>query len=386
LEIGLFSEAYLPIVSGVVTSTRLLAAEYLRRGHGVHLYTPRYPGWHADEPIVRRFPSINFPIKSWIPVTVPYSAALYRDIRRAGLSVYHTQQPFIMGRVARHLARERGVPLVCTVHTQYEQYVHYCTPGAYGTARAVARALVRSFCNSCDAITTPAGGMLRLLRGYGVTRPIHVIPNGLDLLPYQRADGAAVRARWGISPGSTLFVFVGRLAKEKNLPTALKALAILRSRGRDAVLMLVGDGPERDVLRQRADEHGLGSAALFVGRVEHRETPAYYAAADAFLTPSTTEVNPYTVIEAMAGGAPVVAVDSFGMREILTDGEDALLVGPEPEALANAMEMVAANPDLRAKMAEAARRKAEDYSIVRCADRMLEVYSGVTHDDAIGAA
>lgn len=376
MKIGVFTEAYTPIVSGVVTSTRLLLAELHRRGHDVRLYTPRHPAHPTDEPWVSRFPSICFPVNSWIPITVPYSRRLLREIREAGFDVFHTQQPFIMGRLARYLARESGAPLVCTIHTQYEHYVHYVAPTAHRVAKAAARYLVRSFCNTCDVVTTPAKGMEKLLRSYGVTKPIYVIPNGIDLEPYKRADGTAVRTKLGIPSDAVMFSFVGRLAKEKNLPVVLRAVSLLKTEAPKIVLVLIGDGPERPSLQQMAQTLGVAEHVVFAGRVPHTETPSYHAASDAFVMPSITEVNPYAVIEALAGGTPAVAADSFGMREILTDNQDALLVPPEPEAFAEAMRCLAKNENLRNSMSEAARAKAQQYSIQRCAERFLEIYAG----------
>lgn len=374
MRIGIFTEAYTPIVSGVVTSTKLLLAEFRRRGHDARLYTPRYPGWTDDEPGVARFPSARFPVRSWIPITLPYSRRLIKEIGEAGLEVFHTQQPFIMGRLARYLARRHGAPLVCTVHTQYEHYVHYVTPTAHRAARAVTRALIRSFCNTCDVLTTPAKGMEQLLRSYGVTRPIHVIPNGIDLEPYRRVDSTVVRRRFSVPEDAVLFLFLGRLAREKNLLALVQAMEILVSRGHSAIAMLVGDGPERGVLEEAAHRLGVAQRVIFVGSVPHSETPAYHAAADVFVMPSVTEVNPYGVIEALAAGSPVVAADSFGMSEILTPGQDAFLVPPNAESLAEAMAALASDAELRQKMSVSARAKAEQFAIPRCADRFLEVY------------
>jgi len=380
MRIGIFTEAYTPIVSGVVTSTKLLLAELRRRGHDARLYTPRYPGWIDDEPGVARFPSATFPVRSWIPVTLPYSRRLLREIKEAGLEVYHTQQPFIMGRLARFLARRHGAPLVCTVHTQYEHYVHYVTPTAHRAARAVTRALIRSFCNTCDVLTTPAKGMEQLLRSYGVTRPIHVIPNGIDLEPYRSVDPAVVRREFSVPDDAVLFLFLGRLAKEKNLSAFIGAVQIVISRGHNVYAMLVGDGPERAALEDAAHRLRVAHRVVFTGRVPHAETPAYHAAADVFVMPSVTEVNPYGVIEALAAGCPVVATDSFGMREILTHGEDAFLVPPDAESLSEAMALLASDRRLREGMSAFARAKAEQFAIPRCADRFLDVYQAAVNE------
>lgn len=360
LRVALFTEAYSPIVSGVTVATRALVDGLRARGHVVDVFTPRHPDQPAHEPGTRRLPSLFLPVPGWIPLSLPLtSKVLGRIASGAHYNVVHAQHPFTLGRAARALARRQNAPLVATIHTQYEQYVHYWslwpTP-----ARALVRRLLRQFCDSCDGVTTVAGGMADILRSYGVRPdlPVAVIPNTLgNAQALLSADGAGVREELGFCANDTLLLSVSRLAREKNLLFLLDALAPLLAAGAGPPLRLVlaGDGPLRPVLERRARVLGLPPQCVrFLGTVPHEQTPRLYAAADLFLLSSVSEVNPLVLREALAAGTPVVAVDSFAARAVIADGLDGVMT-PCDAAAFGAVVADLCRPGARAAMGAHAR-------------------------------
>src|SRR5699024_561972 len=163
------------------------------------------------------------------------------------------------------------VPLVHTYHTIYEDYTHYYSP-----SRTMGRKVVESFSrrvlSKTDAVIVPTAKVARLLSGYGVHRPLHVIPTGLDLerfrparTPAEHADARALRAGLGIRPGQRVLLSVSRLAKEKNLDEVLEMMAVADRE--DSVLVLVGEGPYRGELEARAGARGMPDRARLPGVV-----------------------------------------------------------------------------------------------------------------------
>jgi len=366
LRIAFFTEAWSPLVSGVTIATEALAAGLRARGHTVDVFAPRHPHQPDDEPGVRRLPSLRLPVPGWIPLGLPLAPRALKRLaaQNPPYDIVHTHHPFTLGRAARALAKRQNAPLVATIHTQYEHYIHYWSPLWPAGGRALIRTLVRRFCNACDAVTTLAEGMSAILRGYGVTRPIVFIPNELgDADAFFDADPAGVRDELGIGENEMLLLSVSRLAPEKNLRFLLDALApLLRGDARNPPLwlVLVGDGPRRGALEKRAARLGIGSRVRFTGAVSHaRGVPRLLAAADLFLLPSVSEVNPLTLREALAVGAPVVAVDSFSARAVLEDGRTGRIVASaDPAVFCAAVADLLARPDARRRMAAAARKAA----------------------------
>lgn len=376
MKIAIFTEAWPPIVSGVAVATRTLVEGLRQRGHTVHVYAPHHPGQPAHEEHVFRLPSVPVPLPGWIPISLPLNPLTMDDIVRRDYDVAHTQHPFLLGMAARRLARRADLPLVVTVHTQYEQYVHYWTPW-HEPGRRVVRQIIREFCNTCDHVTTVAAGMEAMLREYGVRRPISVIPNDVDLDDFLAADGAGVRDEWGIAPGEAFLLSVSRLASEKNLLFLLESISPTLRNGPPARLVFVGDGPLRPELERRARQLGVSDRVLFPGWVNHAALPRCFAAADIFLLASTTEVNPLTIRESLAAGTPVVAVDSFSAREGMVDEHDGLITPFDPDAFRRATETLISNSDLRARLSAGARETARQRGAGGAARRTEDVYRGL---------
>src|SRR5437763_160855 len=156
-----------------------------------------------------------------------------------------------------------------------------------------------------------------------------VIRLGIELDERVELD-AALRAEtrrvMGIARERFVVGWIGRMTSIKNTDVVLRAFGALRERGVDAVLCLIGDGPDRDGLERAAHELGLMRHCLFLGYQE--EVARFYAAFDAFLLASENEGTPVTTIEALAAGCPVVATRVGGVPDVVTDGADGLL--PEP--------------------------------------------------------
>lgn len=189
---------------------------------------------------------------------------------------------------------------------------------------------------------------------FKVTRPerLVVIHNGLDPLPFRQATAARVASPEETSQGP-LVMFVGRLAPPKDLMTLLAAFERI-SIGN---LILVGDGPLRSRIEQSVEERGLSSRVSLLG--ERTDIPECLAASDVFVLPSRWEGLPITIIEAMMAGLPVVATHVGGVAELVEDGITGFLVpSEEPRALADAIQKLLDDKELRLRLGQAGREKA----------------------------
>jgi glycosyltransferase involved in cell wall biosynthesis len=180
---------------------------------------------------------------------------------------------------------------------------------------------------------------------------------------------AALEREWGIPPGALLAVAVGRLVHQKNHALAVEAFARLPG----AYLVILGEGELHGELEWLVAERGLRTRVLLPGvRADAR---AIVGAADVLVLPSRWEGLPLVVLEALAAGTPVVATAVRGVRELLTDGVNALLVPPEdPPALAAAVERVLAEPALAASLAAEGRRLADRHGEEQMVSAFLDLY------------
>ena len=194
-----------------------------------------------------------------------------------------------------------------------------------------------------------------------------VIRVGIELEPRVSFDGdpIEVRRRLGIEADRFVVGWFGRMTAVKRTDDLLATLAALRERRVDALLLLVGDGDDRERLEQRAHDLGLARSCLFLGYQE--DVAAWYAICDAVVLTSASEGTPVTIIEALAAARPVVATAVGGVPDVVDDGETGFLVPPgDTQAIAERLEVLARDPALRGSMGETGRERVlRRYSVDR---------------------
>lgn len=369
MRVGLFTNAYRPIISGVVNSVDLIRKGLLGQGHTPFLFAPRFPGYREAHAGVYRSCSLSLSRQVQFPLPCPWTPAQSNRLRRMKLDVLHTHHPFLLGRTALSF----GLPVVFTFHTQYEQYAHYIPlPG--GLVRFAARHLVVEYASRCQLILCPSPVLREVLeRDYQLKTRMEVLPNAIDLSAFEAVDGSATRRQLGFGPEQVVALYAGRMGREKNLEFLLRAFSRVRSPR--ARLVIVGDGPVLGSLRSLAAE--LGVPVTFTGRVDYAAMPRYYAAADFFAMSSTTEVKPLVVLEAMASGLPVVAVAACGTEDTITPGHDGLLSPCAQDEFTAILEQAFESAPLRREMSARARVTARSFSIEPYTRRLVELYASL---------
>src|SRR5437667_170680 len=174
LRIAMFSESYLPRISGVVHSLTAFASSLRAEGHRVFIVAPRVRGYLDADPDVLRVPSVPTPYYDF-PLGLGYTPAVWRTLMASQLDVVHAHAPFTMGSAGAHLARRRGLPLVFTHHTLYDEFVHYA-PGPKWLLRSLTRWYVRRYADRCDCVIAPSATLVARLRAQGVRNRIEVLP------------------------------------------------------------------------------------------------------------------------------------------------------------------------------------------------------------------
>jgi glycosyltransferase involved in cell wall biosynthesis len=185
------------------------------------------------------------------------------------------------------------------------------------------------------------------------------IHNGVDtgaFAPGARArEARALRERLGVAPERLVLAFVGGDWGHKGLRTAIEALA----RAPEWDLVVAGRGHVRPY-QELADSLGVGAAVHWLGVV--RDIPVVYELADAFVLASGYETFSLVTFEAAASGLPILATPVSGVRELIEDGRNGLLIEPRPDAIAERLRQLAADPALRKSLGAAARRSALAFS------------------------
>lgn len=377
MRIGMFSECYEPVQNGVTTSVRTLVEQLRALRHHVFVVAPHFSEHIDAGPFILRVPSVQTPLNRDYPFAYPWFPKLRRAIRRAAPDIVHSHNPFFVGMLAARVARRLDLPLVSTYHTLYNHYAHYLSFLPEPAIQTALRWWIPEYYNRCAQVIVPSAVAERSLRGYGVTAPVTAVPTAVPLpdpvlLTPEARLGA--RERWGIGPDDPLLLYVGRIAREKNLELVLAAFDAVWQRHPAARLLVVGGGPHLEECRVAAQGLAGGARVRFAGPVPHDELTPVYAAADVFVFGSTTETQGLVMAEARAAGTPCVVARGGGASETVRDGEDGFVVPPESTAFAQRVCWLLEDNRLRARFGENCLCSARGHTPDAMARRVLTVY------------
>jgi glycosyltransferase involved in cell wall biosynthesis len=383
LHIAHFTNTYFPVMSGVVRSISTFRQAQEKLGHTVFVFGQEASKYEDTEPFVFRYPSFNIPIRNY-PATIPVSPYIDWVMPKLKLDVIHAHHPAPMGNAAADKAKKLNIPLVFTHHTRYQEYVQYMALPDELVRDMIERQLA-DYMQKCQHIISPSESIKQMIEEtYGITERVTVIPTGIDLEPYRSVDGRAVRQQRQWTDDKKIILSVGRLVAEKNFDTLIKAFAIVAKSHPEAVLALIGDGPDADSLKKLAKKLGVGKRVDFVGRIPFEQMPNHLKAADYFAFASITETQGLVTLEAMAADLPVIAVDATGTSDIVEDGKDGILTENNPDSLAAGIRRVLDDPELAQHLQAGAIAKAEEFETLHVTRKMLAVYEQAIEDKKAG--
>jgi len=376
MRIIFFSNTYRPTISGVVTSIDLFRRGLIGAGHDVHIVAPERGDYVDDVPYVFRVPALDLPEPLDLSLAMPLKSWVGLTVRGIKPTVIHSQHPVWIGDLAAAFAQELDVPLVFTFHSQYDAYTQQYVPLVPRLAGILVEEIVQRYLKKCAHVVAPTPAIRDfILRRYAPKAPVSVVPTPVELDAYAGLSRWRARARLGLGDAETL-LFVGRLAVEKNVDFLLRAFArVLNARPR-ARLLLVGDGMAARSTRRAAEALGLHEQVIYVGRVLHREVPLYAAASDVFVFASVTETQGLVLLEAMAAGTPIVAVEAPATAYVLAEG-GGVLVPQDEDTFAQAVVALLSDDARRRALGAEAREAAQRYGMADVTRRLLAVYDQV---------
>jgi glycosyltransferase involved in cell wall biosynthesis len=378
MRIAIFTESYEPIVNGVSVCVSTLRDGLIKRGHEVFIFAPAYKGYTDKVDGVTRTPAAHTFFMPDYPFPLPLAPAAKRVFSELKPDLVHTQSPFMLSVLGARWARQYNVPLVATNHTLYTEYAHYAPIRPKSLTKRFLIDLIRWYYSGPDAVVVPSGPVAKMLRSYGIKNRMEVIKTGVDPIPpLTPEDREAARELRGVGPGDFLLLYVGRIAREKNLRMLLTAFKTVLTAHPQSKLVLVGGGPALAETKEYADGLQLGDKVEFMGMLPRNDIEPVYGAADAFAFPSTTETQGIAICEALSAGLPVVAVDAGGIPENLENGCDGFLTADDPAEFADRISFLIKSSDDRRQMSVRARQNALNFSIDRMVDEFESLYQSV---------
>ncbi|MPY61640.1 glycosyltransferase family 4 protein [Streptomyces spongiae] len=365
MRVVIVTESFPPDVNGVAHCALQTARHLAARGHAPLVVAPATAaGTEADAqapcPVVR-VPSLPLPGYPQVRVALP-SRRVAAAITEHRADLVHLASPFVLGVRGMAAAARLGIPAVAVYQTDLAGYARtYVHAGENAAWRRI-----RSVHTAANLTLAPSSVALNDLESHGVPR-VKLWPRGVDTVRF-RPDHRDEALRRELAPNGELIVgYVGRLAPEKQVELLAGVC------GLDGVrVVVVGDGPSEPGLRETLP------GAAFLGRRTGHDLARIFASLDVFAHTGPFETFCQTVQEAMASGVPVVAPAAGGPLDLVAHGRTGLLVPPrDAAAVRDAVEVLVADPVLRAEYGAAARAMVEGRTWEAVGDQLIGHYADV---------
>ena len=384
MRIGLFTETYPPQINGVSTSLTMLKKALEEEGHTVYLVTSnpnsalKYD-WDEENKILK-VPGIKTGIYDY-RLSAVYPARVITKIKKWNLDIIHSHHEFGIGNMAVILSKEFNIPLVHTLHTMYEDNLYYITRGHFQKfSKGVLKRFLKFYCvKECEELVVPTEKVYNWLKyDYKFKKDISIIPSGIDTSRFYRNNLdketiTSLKKHYKIKDKDYILLAVGRVAPEKSLDYLIKRMPDIVKKQSNIKLMIVGDGPELNKLKDLTISKKVEKNVLFTGKVTWDDMPYYYALGDLLVSSSTYETQGLTVVEAMASGIIPICIDDPAFKTMINTGINGLLFKTKEEYIEDVLK-VYEDKNLRDNLKKNAKRRAEDFNAENYAKKLIEVY------------
>lgn len=387
MKICLFSDSFLPYISGVSSAVYNQANELSRRGHSVSIFHPRpskqdklqsVPGLDEDVSIFGlpfSVPAFNIPK---LRFSLPLFLYTYRRLKQEQPDLIHVHTEFGCGVEGMLLGRWKKVPVVGTFHTffaepDYLKQVHI--PNFSFTRKAMWKYSV-GFFNRCSHIVSPSKSVRDHLVERGLERPATVLSNGIERVKI-RPESEIRSFRKSLGIDDFAFIYIGRVSPEKSIDVALEAFRQTLAVNPKAKFVLVGSGIGDEAVDKKIEQLGIKDSVVRTGCIERDRlmTENYPLLGDAFVTASKTENQPVSILEAMAFGLPLVGPRAKGIPELVEHGTNGLIFEPDDVyGMANAMVRLMKDSQLHDRMRQSSLDIAATHDIEYVGGRLESIY------------
>jgi len=392
MKIAMFTDAYYPRINGVAVSVKSYAEALTELGHEVCIVCCDYQ--NENEPAV-----IHNDSKEKVKIIRILSHHIFfsEEDRLARLTqwhaiksamkefqpdIIHINSEFLVGYYGLIYGRLKFVPIVYTFHTLWEDYVEgYIHFVPIAASKKIAQNLIKIFLRKANAIITPTQRIADVVKEYNVKRQTYILPTGISntmakiveeeknnfLAKFYNEDFPQLK-------GKRILLYVGRVVKEKNLDFLFPVLKEVQKSVPEAILLIVGGGPELEPLRQRTKDAKLENDVFYTNYIPRETLPYYYNLADVFTFPSVTETQGLVTVEAMMAGLPVVAIGEMGTVDVMQGDNGGFMVKNDEKEFAAKVTELLQNPELHQQKSEEAKKWASQWDLDLLTEKLVDVY------------
>lgn len=385
MRILIANDQHWPMKSGVATAARTLAQGLASRGHEVLVVAPSQTGRGYEETDenyqIVRIRSFPLPFRKNLRVSVTYDREMRRILDEFQPDVVHVHTQLTVGLGILRAAVQRHIPVVATNHVMPDNMIKnikvlspISRPVSYFISE-YGSLLYRG----AKRIIMPTESAVKLFNTTRIEAPAIAISNGINLDRFSPAKPSEeIYRKFNIPHGKPLITWIGRVDDEKHLHIMVQALGLLHWSRQDFHAVIVGAGNAEESLRELVDTLRLNDDVTFTGLVSDDDLIELHRSADMFVVPSPAELQCLAMLESMASGKPVIAVNAGALGELcLTDENGYLIDVDDVEAMAQAMVKLLDHPKRRKSFGKRSLEIAKTHDVKVVMPRFEELYEQV---------
>jgi 1,2-diacylglycerol 3-alpha-glucosyltransferase len=386
MRIAIFSDNFYPELSGISETIITTAKELARRDHQILFVVPEYSTWNYKKVgaklleldlgpniTVHRLPSFPYPTANQ-QGRLAMPLGFLKMLQAWKPDIMHTQLIFGAGWAAVKAKKKLKIPLIGTNHTVFREYMKYSPINSNWSTEKFLK-YVSWFYNQCDYVTAPSDFIFKEMINYGFNKPHQSLSNPINtsiFLTPTDEEKENLKKKFGFT-GKTILA-VGRIAPEKKVDVVIKAFAKAKKTIGEGTLAIIGSGTYTENLKKLAKELNVEDSVKFIGFVDHDGLPDYYKASDMYAIASTSETQSMSMMDAMAVGMPVIAVNAGGLPEYAKP-EVGFVVEPDDiDAFAEKIVFLCQNTEASSEKGKAGILWSENFSIEKIAQEWEKLF------------
>ena len=334
MKIAIFTDSFIPLINGIVTSVIDLAKGMTDRGHKVYIIAPKekreYEKFQYKDIEVLRIPAVDASFYDGFKWSAVFHKPTYKKLKEENIDIVHFMTPVTASLFGILVAKWLKKPMIGTYHTFVSEleYIRQFLPLAgKGTQKFVWK-YTNGFYNRADIITTPTENAKKELLVNKCKVPVEVVSNGIRLDSFDNSKSSDIKEKY--NPNGELILYVGRIAPEKNMLCLLEAFKNLSLEDKTTKMLVVGGGPSENECIEYVKSNNLTYRVIFLGLIptQKLKESGIFGACRIFATASTTETQGITILEAEANGIPCIGPNAKGIPNVIADGINGFVVEP----------------------------------------------------------
>jgi glycosyltransferase involved in cell wall biosynthesis len=402
MKIVVFTDSYWPRVNGVTVSVDSFAQALVRRGNEVMIVCPFYPdssiverisesvekiekNEHQPEPIIIRVPSTSAILFSREDRIAKFDKLFWvsRQIDAFCPDIAHVNTEFMLAEFGFFYSRLRGIPVIYTFHTLWEDYItNYLPMLPPLLLKTFAKDTIKNLLRRADRIIVPTAQIHEVVRHYKIKKRPYLLPTGIDPVLFQHTTEeiaeyrSLLERKYPALKNKRVLLFAGRIAREKHIDFLLSIAPLVIERHPEVVFLFVGNGPDLYDFEERCQRLDMADYCIFTGYLNRADLALTYGMSTLFVFPSLTETQGLVTIEAMLSGIPVVAIGAMGTLMVMGGDNGGFMVKNDKNEFMERVFDLLEDAELYARKVAEAKIHAQEWTIDTITVKLEKIYRG----------